>query len=163
MRGFALSVLVVVAILSPLRAQKPIVPPPETPIPDGNSRGKSKQIELLVTGCIRGRRLQVSDLHTRDSVFDSLRVSEFILEGPRELLRQIKDYHDGHNDQIEGIVTVPPPITGGSSTVTTKKFGKARVTLGGREEGKAYVEEPTKPLTLKVASLTHLNGKCVGR
>ena len=61
------------------------------------------------------------------------------------------------------MVTVPAALNGASSTTTTKEFGKTRVTLGGREEGTAYVQDPPKPLTLKVTALTHMNEGCSGR
>jgi hypothetical protein len=162
MKAYVLSVLVAVLVADAIHAQKPVTPPPQTPIPERTTREKSRDVSVLVRGCIRGKHLQVSDLHTRDSVFEALRVTEFILQGPKELLRQIKDQHEGHTDQIEGTAIVPPAITGASTAVTTKEFGKTRVTLAGREEGKAYVEEPRKPLTLKVTSLTHLSEGCAG-
>lgn len=40
--------------------------------------------------------------------------------------------------------------------------GKTHVTVAGREEGKAYVQEPPKQLTLKVIGLTHLTEGCAG-
>lgn len=160
MRAYLLSILAAAAIAAPITAQKPVTPPPATPVPDANSRLKSNQVSIVATGCIRGRRLQPSDLETPDSVFATLRATEFVLQGPRELLQQIKDQHDGHFDQVDGIVSVPTAPNGASSTTTTKEFGKTRVTLGGREEGKAYVQDPPKPLTMKVTSLTHLKDGC---
>jgi hypothetical protein len=160
MRACLLSILVAAAIAAPITAQKPVAPPPAAPVADGNSRLKSNQFSIVATGCIHGRRLQASSLEASDSVFATLRATEFVLQGPRELLQQIKDHHDGHHDQIEGIVSVPAAPDGASATTTTKEFGKTRVTLGGREEGKAYVQDPPKPLTIKVTSLTHLNEGC---
>jgi hypothetical protein len=78
-------------------------------------------------------------------------------------MQQIKDHHDGHFDEVEGIITVPPGTVGGSSTVTTKEFGKTRVTVAGREEGKGYIQEPPRQLTLKVVALTHLTEGCAAR
>ena len=161
MRACALSILVAAAIAAPITAQTPVTQPPAAPIPEANSRLKSNQFAVVAKGCIRGRHLQASDLETPDSVFATLRATEFALQGPRELLQQIKNYHDGHYDQIEGIVSVPPATNNAATTTTTKEFGKTRVTLGGREEGKAYVLDPPKPLTMKVTSLTHLKEGCV--
>src|SRR5262245_66636097 len=102
MKTFALSVLVAVVVTGPTLAQKPVTPPPETPIPERTTRLKSRQVDVVVVGCIRGKRLLVSDLHVRDPVFETLRATEFILQGPRELLQQIKDQHEGDNDQKIG-------------------------------------------------------------
>jgi len=123
---------------------------------------KANEYRIAVKGCIHGRRLHASALETSDSVFRTLRATDFALSGSKELLQQIKDQHDGHWDEVEGIVTVPPSTSSGSSTVTTKDIGKTRVTVAGREEGKAYVQEPPKQLTLKVTALTHLTEGCAG-
>ncbi|HEY1306014.1 MAG TPA: hypothetical protein VGF24_20810 [Vicinamibacterales bacterium] len=159
MRAFVLSLLVVCACSLPIGAQKPTTPPP-TPVPDASTRLKSSEYKVVVNGCISGRRLSRAQSERPDTVFTSLGATEFVLQAPRELLKQITERHDGHYDQIEGVVTVPAAINGGSSTVSTKEFGKTRVTLGGTEEGKAYIQNPPKSLTLKVASLTHLKEGC---
>ena len=162
MRRLALSLFTVFACAGPIAAQQPVPAPPPAALPDGNSRLKANQYAVVATGCIRGKRLTASNVDSSASVFATLRATEFTLQGPRELLNQIKNHHDGHYDQIEGIVTVPAAFNGASSTTTTKEFGKTRVTLGGREEGKAYVQDPPKPLTLKVVSLTHMHEGCTG-
>jgi hypothetical protein len=157
-----LSLFAAVAIAAPISAQKPIPTPPNAPIPEGgNPKLKKNEYRLAVKGCIRGRRLSASAAENPDSIFRTLRATDFALSGPRELLQQIEDHHDGHYDEIEGIVTVPPG-TGGSSTVTTKDLGKTRVTVAGRDEGKGYIQEPPKQLTLKVVALTHLTEGCAG-
>ena len=162
MRTFVLSLLVAVVCPLSTGAQEPITPAQTPPIPDASTRlKKTSEHKVAVSGCIRGRRLSAAHTERPDTVFTSLGATEFILQGPRELLKQISDQHDGHYDEIEGVVIVPASVNGGSSTVTTKEFGKARVTLGGTDEGKAYIQNPPKPLTLKVASLTHLKEGCV--
>src|SRR5262245_54408431 len=104
------------AIAGPAAAQKPVPTPPATPIPEGgNPKMKANEYRIAVKGCIRGRRLHASALETPDSVFRTLRVTDFALSGPKELLQQIKDQHDGHWDEVEGIVTVPPSTANGSS------------------------------------------------
>src|SRR6266498_4169990 len=113
MRSLAVALLVAMTVSAATAQHPPITAPPQDPIPEPNQRGKSREYPVSVTGCIQGKWLHVSDMHTRDSVFEALRVSDFILEGPRELLRQIKDHHSGHNDEIEGIAIVPPsPVPG---------------------------------------------------
>jgi hypothetical protein len=156
-----LSVLLAVLVAASLGAQQPIPTPPTAPIPEGGSRKlKSNEYRIAVKGCIRGRRLQASAQENPDSLFQTLGATDFALSGSSELLQQISEHHDGHYDEVEGIVTVPPGTLGGSSTVTTKEFGKTRVTVAGREEGKAFISEPPKQLTLKVVALTHLTEGC---
>ncbi len=163
MRMTTLSLVAVIAIAGTAGAQKPVPTPPSASIPEGgNPKMKANEYRVAVKGCIRGRRLHASALETSDSIFRTLRATDFALSGSKELLQQIKDQHDGHWDEVEGIVTVPPSTGSGSSTVTTKDIGKTRVTVAGREEGKAYVQDPPKQLTLKVIALTHLTEGCAG-
>jgi hypothetical protein len=163
MRFIAFSLVAVIAIVAPVSAQKPVPTAPSAPLPEGgNPKMKAHEYRIAVKGCIRGRRLHASALETSDSVFRTLRATDFALSGPKELLQQIQDQHDGHWDEVEGVVTVPPSTGSGSSTVTTKELGKTRVTAAGREEGKAYIQEPPRQLSLKVVALTHLTEECAG-
>ena len=161
LRSVLLSVVAAIVVVGTVAGQKP-APPPAAPVPERSSKLKSNEYRIAAKGCIRGRRLSASDVESSDSIFRTLGATEFLLQGPRELLQQIRDNHEGHYDEVEGIVVVPASTNGGSSTVTTKDIGKTRVTLGGREEGKAYVQESPKPLTLKVTSLAHLQEGCAG-
>jgi hypothetical protein len=163
MNALALSVLVALALALPAGAQGPNTPPPTTPIPNGLATWKANEYPVTVTGCIRGKNIVVANIDGEGSLFATLRASEFVLQGRGELMRQIKNAHDGHYDRIEGIVVVPAAPTSASSTVTTKKFGKTDVTLAGhRQEDKTDVQDAPRPLTLKVESLTHLQKGCAG-
>ena len=108
----ALPVLLVVLTGDPFLVQQPITPPPQPPIPAPNSRVKSRQHEIVVQGCVRNGRLRIAGSVARDLPFDMLNVSEFILDGPKEMLRQIKELHNGHYDEIAGIAMIPPPPQG---------------------------------------------------
>jgi len=157
------SVLVVLLTVGQLAAQKPIAPPPETPIPERTPRNRVSQYAIAVRGCIQGKRLKMSQADLRDVPTDILRVSEFILDGPKELMQQLQEQHDKHYDEIEGIAIVPPSPNGATTSVTTKKKGPVRVAVGSREEsGPAIVDAP-RPITLRVSALTHLNEGCVPR
>jgi hypothetical protein len=155
-----LSALVALICVCPAIAQKPISPPPAAD-PPSRSQVKSNQFDVVVKGCIRENRLQ-RPVFESDPQVAALNASEFILEGPRELMLQLRREHNGHYDEISGIVTVPRSITGATSEVSTKKLGPVNITLGG-QSGKSPVREGPKPLRLKVASLTHLNEGCVAR
>ena len=158
------SLVAALAIAAPIGAQTPVPTPPSAPArAGGNPKLKDNEYRIAVKGCIRGRRLRASLSENPDSLFRTLRATDFALSGSRELLQQIKDHHDGHYDEVEGIVTVPPGTVGGSSTVTTKEFGKTRVTVAGRNEGKGYIQEPPRQLALKVVGLTHLTDGCAAR
>ena len=96
----------------------------------------------------------------RDSVvkelpFEMLNVSEFILDGPKEMLRQIKELHDGHYDEIAGVATVPPPPQDEDAAVVTSKKGPVRIAAGRRDEKGVGIRSAPQPIRLRVASLTH--------
>ena len=159
----ALSVVVVLLTIGPLGAQQPIVPPPQQPIPKPATRGKSTRHNVVVQGCVRNGRLQVADSFVRDLPFDMLNVSEFILDGPKEMLRQIKELHDGHYDEIAGVATVPPPPQDEDEAVETSKKGPVRISAGRRDEKGVGIPNAPQPIKLRVASLTHVSEGCVGR
>jgi hypothetical protein len=160
MNHVSLSALIVLLIVCPVAAQKPISPPP-APNPPSRSQLKSNQYEVVVKGCISGGRLQ-QPVFDSDPQVAALNASEFILEGPRELMEQLRQEHNGHYDEISGIVSVPRSVTGATSEVSTKTLGPVSITLGGRNENSPVREAP-RPLRLKVASLTHFNEGCVAR
>ena len=159
MNRAVVSALVAVVITCPVVAQEKPIAPPVAPAPPARSNIKPNQLEVVISGCIRGNRLQLRALAS-DPQVDALRASEFILEGPRELMQQIRRAHGGHYDEIAGIVTVPPPPPGDSSEVSAKKLGPVSVKMGSRSESSPVKEAP-RPLRLKVASLTHLDEQCV--
>jgi hypothetical protein len=159
----ALPALVVLLTIGPLGAQQPIVPPPLQPIPQPNSRLKSTRHNIVVQGCIQNGRLRISDSVARDLAFEILNVRDFILEGPKELLQQIRDLHNGHYDEIAGIATVPPPPQDEDAAVVTSKKGPVRITAGRRDEQAFGVKNAPQSIKLRVASVTHINEGCVAR
>jgi hypothetical protein len=162
MRG-ALTVLLVALTSGPPLVQPPIVPPPQQPIPAPSTRVKSRQHEIAVRGCVRNGRLRIADSLAKDLAFETLNVSEFILDGPKEMLRQIKELHDGHYDEIAGVATIPPPPQEEDAAVVTSKKGPVRITAGRRDEKSSGVRNAPQAIRLRVASLTHINEGCVAR
>jgi hypothetical protein len=161
MRVITVLLVVGTALTVPVGAQQPVPPPPASPIPEsGNPQLKATQMRIVVKGCVSGRQLYAAADDTPESIFRTLRVTSFALSGSKELIRQIESRHDGHWDEIEGVVTVPPPTGKGESRVTTKQIGKTRVTVAGRQSDDASVQESPKALTLKVSRLTHLTEGC---
>ena len=162
MRAATAAVIVFLTIY-PARAQQPIVPPPQQPIPQPAARGKSTQHNIVVQGCVRNGRLRVADSVAKSLPFEMLNASEFLLEGPKEVMQQIKELHNGHNDEITGIATVPPPPQDEDAAVVTSKKGAVSVTAGRREEKAFGLKNPQQPIKLRVSSLTHISEGCVER
>jgi hypothetical protein len=154
---------VVLLTISPLADQQPIVPPPQQPIPTATKRGRATQHNVAVRGCVRNGRLRMAISSVAgDLSFETLNVSEFVLDGPKELLQQIKELHNGHYDEIEGIATVPPPPQDEDVAVVSSKKGQSRITAGRRDE-KGLGVRNSQTIRLRVASLTHFSEGCVER
>jgi hypothetical protein len=145
---------------SALSAQIP--PPPQKGAPPERAPLKTLEHAVVVTGCIRGTRLEIADSMSNELPAEVFRASEFVLEGPRELLTQIRREHNGHRDEIAGIAVIPPMSGRGTASVTTKEAGRVRLGVGVREE-QANMPDPPRPVRLRVQSLTHVSEGCVSR
>jgi len=86
---------------------------------------------------VRNGRLRAADAVLKDVTFETLNVSEFILEGPKELLQQIK------------------------AGVGTAKKGPVTITAARRDEKAMGLPNAPQPVRLRVASLTHVSEGCV--
>ena len=159
----ALAALVFLLIVGSLSAQQPIVPPPQQPIPAPAARGRPTQHTIAVKGCVRNGRLREADSVAKDLIFETLNVSEFILDGPKELLQQIKELHGGHYDEIAGVATVPPPPQEEDAGTGSSTKGPVTISAGRRDEKAMGLRNPPQPVKLRVASLTHVSEGCVAR
>ena len=150
-----LSSIVLVGIVSQLTTQGPRLPPPKTP--PTKSVVRDSQYPVVVAGCLLGSRLKI-DRTVSNAVVDSLDASEFVLEGPKELLLQMRREHDGHQDEITGIAILPASRTDEGRTETKQLGKKTRITVGTRTTVGERAQP--RPVRLKVTSLRHLADKC---
>jgi hypothetical protein len=144
----------------PLAAQEPVNPPPGRPIPQVSSTGKPNQYAITVKGCIKKRLLEVPDSEAEKLPLEMLSARAFTLNGGRDALRRVRE-HNGHYDEIAGVVSVPPPRRPVVPSTDAKKLGPFGVGVGGRES--IAVDAAPRVLTLKVESITHLKDVCVDR
>ena len=112
-----------------------------------------------MTGCLRGSRLKI-DRTAANAAVDSLGASEFVMEGAKELLQQLRREHDGHQDEITGVAILPPSQTGQRDTETTPLGKKTRITIGARSPGGDERLDRFRPVRLKVQSLRHIDDQC---
>jgi hypothetical protein len=139
--------------------QGPIVPPPKTP--PSNATVRDLEYPIVVSGCLRGNRLEIDGSRNRLAL-DLVDASEFVLEGPKELMRILERDHDGHQDEIEGIAIVPGSRTR-EGEVTTRPIGdRTRIVAGGSIAPKDGPAPATRRglIRLKVVSLTHVDDVC---
>jgi hypothetical protein len=144
-------------------------PPPKEPPAQQPSQLRSQQVRVTVEGCLSGKHLLPS-LSLSPSIDENLlNASEFILEGPPDLMRQLLSDHDAHLERISGLATIPQPE---GTTVETHGVtkGKTRVTTGVRatggesRSGGATVSGDAKlPVRLRVQATEHLAEKCARR
>jgi hypothetical protein len=148
--------VVVAAIVSGVAAQGPVLPPAKTP--PTKSPVRQTERPAIVEGCLRGNRLKI-DRRLPNVTTDFLGASEFVLEGPKELLQQIRREHDDHQDEITGIVIIPASRTDDTEVQTTQVGKRTRITIGSRQ-AKGTDPPELRPLRLKVQSLRHIADKC---
>ena len=151
----ALASLIFLGIVSQPTAQGPF-PLPKTP--PAKSVVRDSQFPVVVVGCLRGTRLKI-DRTASNAVVDSLGASEFVMEGSKELLQQIRREHDGHQDEITGIAIIPASQTDERNTETKQLGKKTRITVGARAGGDERAGG-SRPVRLKVQSLRHIDDKC---
>ena len=137
------------------------IPPRDKEPPSQQTRMQEKRLPMAVYGCIRGKRLILSSMSGREGIIDLLNANELQLEGPKELLTQLRREHENHDDQLIGIAIVPPSPDGASTSEgQTKELGKkARVTMGVRESS-GPTGNVRRAVRFKVEAVRHLHDGC---
>jgi hypothetical protein len=120
---------------------------------------------ITVRGCIRGNRLKI-DPEASGSAIDVIGARDYSLEGPKELMRFIKDEHDNHYEEVTGLVVLPPRKDRNAVTSTKKAGPKTNIIVTGKGQ-KEDLDTPPEPvnqtLKLKVQELRHLDNRCALR
>jgi hypothetical protein len=148
-----------VTLVAAARAQKPITPPDSRP-PDPSGTLREVRRPLTVQGCVFDTRLKVGGDEAINAAASAL-ANEFVLEGPKELMRQLKADHNGHEEIISGIVTIPA-LDDRDTLSSSKRVGKTTITAHGSQavHGGGKAEKPRPPLHLKVEEVRHVETKC---
>ena len=141
--------------------QLPGTIPREKEPPTQQTRMQEKRLPLTVYGCVRGKRLVLSSMSSRKGIIDLLNANELLLEGPKELLTQLRREHEDHDDEFTGIAIVPPSPDGSStSDGQTKELGKkSKITLGVRESS-GPTGNVRRTVRFRVEAVRHLHDAC---
>jgi hypothetical protein len=141
--------------------QLPTPVPREREPPSQQTRMQEKRLSLTVYGCVRGKRLVLSSMSSREGIIDLLNANELLLEGPKELLTQLRREHENHDDEFTGVAIVPPSPDGSSSSEgETKQLGKkAKITLGVRESS-GPTGNVRRTVRFRVEAVRHLSDAC---
>jgi hypothetical protein len=156
-------ILVLVAcatLVATARAQKPPLTPPDAKPPAAPGTVRETTRPLTVQGCVFDTRLKVGGSEAINAAALEL-ANEFVLEGPKELMRQLKADHNGHEEIISGIVTIPA-LDDRDTLSSSKRVGKTTITAHGSQavHGGGKAEKPRPPLHLKVEEVRHVETKC---
>jgi hypothetical protein len=143
-------------------AQGPVVPPSPKP-PQPASTTKETKVPLTVQGCVFDKRLKLGPAGINGPAFDLVGDDEIVLEGTKELMQQLKKYHDGHEEQISGILTIPPNDNRDALGATKRVGPKTTITGNTSQRPKPDEKKPDKGkqfLHLKIEEVRHVQDKC---
>ena len=130
---------------------------------------------VVVQGCLDGKRLKPDlTVPTTRLVFEQLDIKELRLEGPKGVMQLLDKEHDGHQDEISGVVLVPAKR---DVSVKTGQIGpRTRVTAtsGGVNDPRGAPRgvvppfepsqsEPGQSLRMRVESVRHLADHCAAQ
>ena len=143
------SAVLAVALSSPLAAQdKPRDP---TAIP-------KKGDPVVLKGCLRGAALEATDLGAEDSSTPLLSGLTFRLTGKKDLLKDMKQKHDGRIVEVRGTLKSDlQPQTGYGTNV-----GGMRITIGGPAGGASGAREAETRRSLPVVDVSGFDGSETG-
>jgi hypothetical protein len=152
------------AALAHVPDQQDPIQQPGSPAPPERGTLKTHQYDVVVSGCVKGKRLERAFIHSPgdDLPFSALNAESFSLDGPKELLKQIADEHRNHFDQVIGIATVPPSMSRAQSEVKSKRIGPISIGIGGRQETSPLQSAP-QTIKLTVSSFVHVENVCASR
>jgi hypothetical protein len=162
-----LYVAIFVSVVSATSPQAPVPRPPAgTPPAAQPSKVRSEEVAVELRGCMIGTRLQPIAGAAQDAQAGLLRATEFVLEGPRDLLQMLARDHQGHEETISGIAILPPSPT--NATVDVKTVKRRRTTIiGGVRESGSIDRSPSlsggdtkTPVRVRVQSVEHVAENC---
>ena len=127
----------------------------DVPVP----KSPATEYAVSITGCLHGTRL-IPQSAASDTSSDALRASEYVLDGSKAILELVRKEHNGHLDELTGIVQVPATPEAQREGVASRPLGKkGRITVGTRETSGGLRAE-AHPVRLKVTSLRHISDGC---
>jgi hypothetical protein len=110
----------------------------------------SKKDPVTVRGCLHGTSLKLTDPIPLDVWSGTIR-----LKLSKALAKALGE-HDGHEEELTGVMHDTPRAMGGTKSTPVGK--KTKITYGAREERNTSQEVPE----LEVSSFRHVNPSCGG-
>lgn len=127
----------------------------DLPVP----KSTAAEYPVTITGCIHGTRF-IPQSASSATASDAVRASEYVLDGPKEVMQIIRKEHNGHLDEITGVIEVPAQPAAERTAIGNAPVGKkGRITIATREESGGFHPAP-HPVRVKVTSLRHISKGC---
>ena len=126
---------------------------------NGQEEGKRKvpkdSIEVTVTGCLKGRVLQVSEVKQTDTQSGPpMRQHSLRLAGKKDVMKDVKE-RDGHFVQLIGLIKKADLVEPGV------RFKGGRVVIGGGSGSPGAIPSPVENVAvLDVSSSQTTGGEC---
>ncbi|MBA3884440.1 MAG: hypothetical protein H0X67_01765 [Acidobacteria bacterium] len=151
-RIFVVVLLAFFAAASPAAVQQP----PEAQSDEPPVKGD----EVVVRGCLSGTTFHSYDTRRSD---DTRKVSSAItyrLTGPRGILRQLRNDHANHFEEITGVLKSTLPADAGAAR--GREIGTSRifVGVGAPPRGNSPADSVPYVPVLEVISFEHVGGRC---
>ena len=126
---------------------------------NGQQEGRRKvpkdSIEVTVTGCLKGRVLQVSDVKQTDTQSSPpVRKHSLRIAGKKDVMKEVKT-RDGHYVQLVGLIKKADLVEPGI------RFRGGRVVVGGGTGSPGSIPSPVENVAvLDVSSVETTGGDC---
>jgi hypothetical protein len=113
---------------------------------------------VLLKGCLRGGALEATDVGAEDASTPLLSGLTFRLTGKKELLKEMKQKHDGRLVDVRGTLKSDLQPHAGYGT----NVGGMRITIGGPTAGPAGRREAETAKSLPVVDVSGFEGSGTG-
>ena len=123
---------------------------------EGRRKVPKDSIEVTVSGCLKGRVLQVSDVKQTDvQSSPPIRQHAFRLAGKKDVMKDVKA-QDGHYVELLGLIKKSELMESG------RRFRGGRVVIGGGSSGgRGGIPDPVENVAvLDVSSIGTVGGDC---
>ena len=145
-------------------------PRPEPPSTSKTSPSNENGV-VVMQGCVDGARFIVPMMTPEDLQQRITGSREYHLEGPSEMLAILRGDHDGHFEEITGILKVTPAPGEEQHIGSTQIGDKTRITIGRRESTTPALGRelpiipdgnapPVQIGTLRLVESKHLEARC---
>jgi hypothetical protein len=135
-------------------------PIPGEKAPPARKVMRETRVPVTVSGCLRRGSLQLADWPFKDNLAYVFNTDVVILDGSKDVLKQLRGEHNLHEDEITGIAIVQASPDGSTTTeVDSRPLAGGTLSASAREST-GPTSELAQTVTIRVSSFRHLGDKC---